>query len=370
MKTNYIYKGSPTRDGRCYYFRKSKNNNQYTSKKYSTKEECEKALSLFILKNNNTINKRFDLIADDYFNDLYNSKKESTIESYRLAYLKHIKPYFNNKYINNINTQEIKNWAENMLKKGLKVSYLNKVYNVLKCIFDFAMKNYNLKSNPASLYGRFKNKNDQIINDKEKIKYITLDEFNKFISVVDDDLWYTFFMTAYYTGCRKGEMLALTWNDIDFDKSEIQITKTLYTKIKGKVSTTSTKNNINRTIKMNKTLKEVLYCYKEKMQKYKDYSDKWFVFGSVTYLPPTTIDNYKHKYFKLSGVKEITMHEFRHSHVSLLINEYLKSGQTDTAKFFIMMSNRMGHTINVMQKTYMHLFPTVQDEIVNLLDNL
>ena len=64
------------------------------------------------------------------------------------------------------------------------------------------------------------------------------------------------------------------------------------------------------------------------------------------------------------------MHEFRHSHVSLLINEYIKSGQTDTTKFFIMMSNRLGHTIDVMQKTYMHLFPSIQDEIVDLLNNL
>ena len=35
-----------------------------------------------------------------------------------------------------------------------------------------------------------------------------------------------------------------------------------------------------------------------------------------------------------------------------------------------MMSNRMGHTIEVMQNTYIHLFPTIQDEIVNILDNL
>ena len=69
------------------------------------------------------------------------------------------------------------------------------------------------------------------------------------------------------------------------------------------------------------------------------------------------------------------MHEFRHSHVSLLINEYVKvskdkSMKIDTTKFFLMMSNRMGHTIQVMQETYMHLFPTIQDEIVELLDNL
>lgn len=50
MSTNKIYKGTATKNGRCYYFRKSKNNKQYTFKKYKTREECEKALSMFILK--------------------------------------------------------------------------------------------------------------------------------------------------------------------------------------------------------------------------------------------------------------------------------------------------------------------------------
>ncbi len=35
-----------------------------------------------------------------------------------------------------------------------------------------------------------------------------------------------------------------------------------------------------------------------------------------------------------------------------------------------MMSQRMGHSLRVMQEVYMHLFPTAQDKIVNLLDNL
>ena len=88
------------------------------------------------------------------------------------------------------------------------------------------------------------------------------------------------------------------------------------------------------------------------------------------FLPQITIDRKKHKYFELSGVNEITTHEFRHSHVSLLINEYVKNGKTDTTKFFLMMSNRMGHSIPVMQETYMHLFPTIQNEIIDILDKL
>ena len=121
-----------------------------------------------------------------------------------------------------------------------------------------------------------------------------------------------------------------------------------------------------------KTLKETLLNYKKEVIKYNDFKESWFVFGNSRFLPQTTIDNNKHKYFKLSGLKdiEITMHEFRHSHVSLLINEYIKSGQTDTAKFFLMVANRMGHSIQVMQDIYLHLFPTIQDEIVDILDNL
>ena len=120
---------------------------------------------------------------------------------------------------------------------------------------------------------------------------------------------------------------------------------------------------------------EQLILYKNEMIKYNDFKNKWFVFGGPRFLASTTIDNNKHKYFKLSGIKEITIHEFRHSHVSLLINEYIKKSneknmKIDTSKFFLMMSNRMGHSLDVMQKTYMHLFPTIQDEIIDLLDNL
>ena len=181
----------------------------------------------------------------------------------------------------------------------------------------------------------------------------------------------TFFTFLYYTGCRKGEVLALTWNDIDFKSNIIEINKTLYSKIKGCFEITNTKNYQNRKIKMSNRLIQQLILYKNKLIKENKYNPNSFVFGGDRFLPLTTIDNHKNKYFKKAGFDNpITIHEFRHSHVSLLINEYIKYGQTDTTKFFLMMSNRMGHTIQVMQETYMHLFPTIQDEIVNLLDIL
>lgn len=364
-----------TKDGRHWYFVVyykdfAGNVKQKWSKMYKTKTEAEQEEALFLLKRDNPINKSFSLVAKDYFEELNKIRKESTISTYKQSYKKHIEPYFRNFNINDIKVSTINNWKLELTKKGLKIASLNKIYNVLKEIFNFAMRNYGLENNPVIITGRFQEKNDIIIKDEERLRYITYDQFNKFISVIDDLMWRTFFIFLYYTGMRKGEVLALTWKDIDFNNNEIIVNKTLYSKLKGKYTITSTKNNLNRKIKMSKTLKEQLLLYKQEMMKYTDYNNSWFVFGCSRFLPITNIDRYKNYYFKLAELEPITIHEFRHSHVSLLINEYIKSGQTDTTKFFLMMSDRMGHTIDVMQKIYLHLFPTIQNEIVDILDNL
>lgn len=364
-----------TKDGRhwyftCYYTNIQGNKKQYKSKMFLTKQEAEKEELLFLAKRDNPTLVKFDIISLDYFKYMYSSRKESTIYSYEYAFKKNIEPYFSDFYINNINIQLINHWKAEMINKGYKLAYLNKLYVILKEIFDYAIKNYNLESNVVSLSGRFERVNDEVISDEDKLRYITHDDFNKFISYIEDITWKTFFIFLYYTGMRKGEIQALTWNDINFNNNEIIVNKTLSVKTRESYKITSTKNYINRKIKISKTLREQLVLYKDYCKQYSDFKESWFVFGCTRFMPQTTIDNKKHHYFQLSGVKEITIHEFRHSHVSLLINEYVKSGQTDTTKFFLMLSNRMGHSIKVMQETYMHLFPTIQNEIVDLLDNL
>lgn len=332
------------------------------------------------------INKKiyFQDLIDVYKEEIMKTTKESSYYSYfnviNNQILPHISPKCEANKINSIDS--CRKWHNVLEKKGLSIEYMNKCHHVMKAILDIGIKYFNMKQNCESLIGPFKRTNQKIISDEEKIKYITYEDFQKFISLVDDLVWKTFFTFLYYTGMRKGEVQALTWKDIDFKNNEITVNKTLSTKINKdntiEISTeqyvnykiTTTKNNLNRKIKMSKVLKEQLIQYKKNESSKQDFCEKWFVFGRNRFLPHITIDRKKHYYFNLSNVKEITIHEFRHSHVSLLINEYLKSGQTDTAKFFVMMSNRMGHTIQVMQNTYMHLFPTIQDEIVEMLDNL
>lgn len=377
-----IYKdNNATKDGRTWYYLVYKkdnvgNNKKYKSKRYLTKKEAQQAEAAFLLKRDNPINKPFYLVADDYFNHLNNIRKESTLFSYETAYKHNIMPYFKDFNLNDINVSNITNWKNMMDKKQYKVAYKNKLYTVFNEIFKFAIKSYGFNYNPVHMVGRFENKNEEVNDENKKIRYITHDEFNKFISFIDDIQWKTFFIFLYYTGMRKGEVQALTWDKIDFEKKQILVNANLSVKTKNSTfKITSTKNNQNRIIKMNNLLYEQLLIYKKQIMEYTDFSKSWFVFGCSRFLASTTIDRYKHYYFNLADIKEITIHEFRHSHVSLVINEYIKSSREknikiDTAKFFLMMSNRMGHTLEVMTKTYLHLFPTIQDEIVDLLDNL
>lgn len=367
-----------TKDGRqwrfkVYYHNEDDKLKPYTSKRYKLKKEAEAAERVFKLNRDVPVKKRFDVVSDDYFKDAYIRLKESTANTYYRQYKNNILPYFKNKFIDEINVTDIENWKNKLLKKKIKTSTCNEYYVVFKEIFTYANRKFELNYNPVALSGRFKKRNDEVIKTEEKLRYITYDEYCKLINVIHDDLYHCLFLTFYFTGMREGEIQALNWNDIDFNRKVIIVNKTLSTDTKKeKYKITTTKNYLNREITMSKILYNELKKYKEIVMKYEDFREDWFVFGNGDFLTVYQITKYKDNYFVEAGLEKniITIHEFRHSHVSLCINEYIKSGQTDSTKFFLMMSQRMGHSLRVMQEIYMHLFPSVQDKIIDLLDNL
>lgn len=367
-----------TKDGRqwrfkVYYHNEDGKLKPYTSKRYLLKKEAEAAERVFKLNRDVPVKKRFDVVADDYFKDAYIRLKESTVNTYYSQYKNNILPYFKNKFIDEINVTDIENWKNKLIERKIKTSTCNEYYVVFKEIFTYANRKFELNYNPVSLSGRFKRRNDEVIKTEEKLRYITYDEYCKLIDIIHDDLYHCLFLTFYFAGMREGEMQALTWNDIDFNRKVIIVNKTLSTNTKeGRYKITNTKNCLNREISMSRTLYDELKRYKEVVMKYDDFRSDWFVFGNGDFLSTYNMNKYRKQYFKEAGLEKrlITIHEFRHSHVSLCINEYIKSGQSDSTKFFLMMSQRMGHSLRVMQETYMHLFPSVQDNIVSLLDNL
>ncbi len=315
-------------------------------------------------------NASFTNLVDLFYKEKYNKVKESTYISYKEVIKNQLFPALKNKIID---YDVVLEWHQQMEKSNLSIRYLNKINAVLKSMLDVGIKYRIFERNYVKDIGNFKTKIIKEPIQEEKIKYIKIDEFNKFIKVIDDKMWYSVFYLLYFTGVRKGELLALTWGDIDFNANKIKINKTYTDRTEnGNYKITATKNYKNREIEIDTNTKNVIKEWYDFSTSRFNINANSFVFGNDRPISTTTMTNKKNFYFKKAGFDEpfITIHEFRHSHVSLLINEYLKSGNKDMTKFFLMMSNRMGHTIQVMQETYMHLFPDTQETITNLLNNL
>jgi len=69
----------------------------------------------------------------------------------------------------------------------------------------------------------------------------TLEEYKQFIACVDEPIYKMIFELLFFTGLRCGELLTLTYNDIDIKKGILTVNKNLE-KVKGKNYHTDTKN--------------------------------------------------------------------------------------------------------------------------------
>ena len=392
----YKTKGEKTKDNKIWYFKCNYrdvygNIKQKKSKKFATKEEATKEEARFKLKVNNTFNENdkitiYDLYIDYFYNDTYNNK-ESSLYTKESRVRTHVLPYFkdnkNGKYatITSINTDKVNKWKmwlnntwfethkkdENGNKIKIKLSLAAKQasYSAFSSMMRYAVEKYKLDFNPMLLTENFKNISDKVI-EKEPIRYITQDEYNEFISVVDHK-YKVLFHFLYEIGCRRGEMQAITWEDINFNTEQIRINKTLSTRnISGGVKITNTKNKKIRYIDASKKLINELKELYTKMSKLEGFSNKWFVFGGIRYIPSSTLTRIKDNAFDYliqqgNNINKITIHEFRHSSASYMISNGIPAE---------IIAYRLGDTVETIRRVYAHLFPDAQRNAKGLFDKL
>ncbi|MXV42034.1 tyrosine-type recombinase/integrase [Bacillus subtilis] len=281
-----------------------------------------------------------------------------------------ILPYFKNSTIKWITHHDIFKYREELQKDNLKHSYINKVMSYVTGIFDLAIEENLLSEHPTK---KLKNLSDI----EENIKFWTPEQFQKFITIFDDNKYKDFFKKTYYTfayftGVRMGEQLALEWKDFNKYTNEIKINKTL-TKIKqgNDFLVTSPKTSSSyRSIVVNKKLSSLLNEWKvqqkEELEKYGiEQTDKTRIFKFNHRTPDRTYlsEFIKHACEKYNlDIPPINIHALRHSHVSLLIN----SGED-----IYIISQRLGHKrTSTTYDIYGHLFPNRQKELANRLDDL
>jgi len=153
--------------------------------------------------------------------DKENTLKHNTVICYQTACKNSIIPYFKGKAVSDIRPIDIKLFQDSLVEKGLGKQSINVARVLLRDVFSLAIMREQATINPIKMVDMPKFKIQ-----KQKPKPFTMDEIDKILSNSTGDLR-NFFGIAFFTGMRSGEILALKWDDIDFNTDTISINKTI-----------------------------------------------------------------------------------------------------------------------------------------------
>jgi len=320
-----------------------------TKRGFATKREAEEWLRNFLITQKADFDMKFEDFWKMYCADMETRLREHTMRTKKYIVELKILPYFGDKRVNDITAADIRQWQNELIKMGYSPTYLKTINNQLSAIFNYAVRYYDLKSNPCVKAGSMgKSK-------AEEMDFWTGEEFRKFIdSVMNKRLSYMAFMTLYWTGMRMGELLALNPKDIDLEKRTISITKSYQRLGKKDVITPPKTPKSKRVI----TIPEFLAA------DIKDYMDSLYDLQENDRLFPITkyyLEHEMQRGIKESGVKRIRVHDLRHSHASMLIELGFSP---------LEIANRLGHEkVETTLNTYAHLYPNKQIKLAERLDS-
>lgn len=344
------------KDRGTYYFSVRVKQNDGTTKQvkrrgFKLKKDAQRAELEFLATYDGASSLTFEVAAKHYYEWYCKRRKESSIHVIKNIIFNHLIKEFGITKLDKIEPKHIMNFQDKIIDQ-YSPDFLKKIHTVLSSIFNHAIKYYNHKENPAKIVGNFE------VEVKRRMEYWEFEEFKRFIEVVEELMYEVLFLTLYYSGARKGELLALTWEDIDIKNKSININKTEYNRIITKPKTKSS----NRSILLPEFVIDKLIELKEESSKYVPVKNDYRVFGEFyDSISTSTLDRRYDKYVKLSGVKKILIHEFRHSHASYLINKGVSP---------LVVAQRLGHSdVSTTLNIYSHLYPSKQIEAVAIMEN-
>lgn len=233
-------------------------------------------------------------------------------------------------------------------------NYIKQIFNKLRVVFERAKILEIIAENPVDSIGRIR-------VTKPKVSFWTYEEFKQvyntsYLCDFTESFIKRMIRFLFVSGLRSEELFALMWEDIDFKNKTCTINKSIYIKTRTDYEFSDTKNSSSaRTIALDvKTMEDLKQWKKEQ----KTIGDIDFVF-SYDGLPPSpkTFLGRVKKLAQQAGVKEITLHGLRHSHVAFLIEHN---------KNIYAISKRLGHSsVKTTLDKYAHLYPDTNQQLAD-----
>lgn len=188
-------------------------------------KDVRKRFNEAVYENQQEINIKENIKLNDWYDKWmnvykYNIIRDNTKRQYNQVYHKNISPYLGNFYIKDITQLQIRELIKKLDKQGYEYETKNKVRIILLDMFNKAMIDEFVRKNPA--------KGISVKRNVEKdVQVLSVEDQCDFFNCCKGTFYDNFFVIALNTGMRIGELAALRWEDIDFEKKVINVTRTL-----------------------------------------------------------------------------------------------------------------------------------------------
>ena len=327
---------------------------QKTKRGFERKSDAIRWEQNFLAKKTKDVGMRFGEFVEIYKEDMKPRLRENTWGTKEHIIDKKILPYFKDRRLCDIEASDIVSWQNEIMTHRDRFghyysqTYLKTIHNQLSAILNHAVNLYGLRINVARKAGNMGKETTK------EMQFWTREEYEQFAEAISDkEESYMSFEMLYWCGIRLGELLTLTPADFDFENNTLRINKSLQ-RIHGREVVTDPKTpKSNRVIYMPDFLCAELKAYLSHLYKIDD-DDRIFVISK------SFLHHEMDRGSEKSGVKRIRIHDLRHSHVSLLINMGLSA---------LAIGQRVGHEAVDITYRYAHLFPTVQTDMAEQLNN-
>ena len=176
-------------------------------------------------KRNTTINELFDLWCH-----IKRGLKDNTFQNYKYMYNTFVRPKFGKLKISQVKKSDVKRFYNYLAdERGLQASTIDSIHTVLHQVFDLAVDDGYIRSNPSERV--LKELKQAHCFQTEKRKALTVAEQELLLDYLRNTPryrhWYPIFAVMLGTGLRVGEATGLRWCDIDLDEGLIDVNHTL-----------------------------------------------------------------------------------------------------------------------------------------------
>lgn len=311
--------------------------------------------------------------------------KSSTLRKYESIIRNHINKDLGTLRLKSLNPMKLQDYINNKyFKENYSKSHISHLMSCLNLAFNYAIIPCGyLKDNPM-LYVKMPRKSQ---NNVEK-KIVSFEEFKSIINYFDSrdlPVLKLVWQVGYYTGLRRSEVIALSWEDINFKDKTITVKYTQSVGLKSKNILNSPKTlSSKRTILIGDTLIKELKKWRKKQKENKLFYGEYYL---KNYIDDKDVINQSNgklydfiftrengkalvspdigtsmKIIKRDLNLNIKFHDLRHTHATILIEAgaSMKAVQT-----------RLGHTkLDTTFNIYLHNTRAMEEQIIKILENI